>query len=111
MAKLPNYLRAHRKRLGLSQQEVAFLLGTRCSARANRHELSARIPNLTTAVAYEVIFETPVRELFAGLFQKIQKDVIARANVLKHKICRGKTKAQATRKRQSIINIANRHLS
>lgn len=76
---LPNYLRAHRKRLGLTQNEVAHLLGAAGAAKMCRYEKFARTPTLETALACEVIFKKPVRELFAGLYQKTERKVAARA--------------------------------
>lgn len=86
MAQLPNYLRSSRKRLALSQEEVAFLLGTRSGAKVNRHEHFVREPSLATALGYAAIFQRPVTELFAGMYSVIEKDVAARARVLTHRI-------------------------
>ena len=69
--KLPNYLRTYRKRAGLSQEEVAFLLGCQDGHKASRYELRKRKPNLETVLAYELIFGTPARELFAGVFEDV----------------------------------------
>ena len=80
--KLQNYLRTHRKRSAFSQQELAFLLGSSSPTKVSRHELFERQPDLTTALAYEAIFGTPVSDLFAGLHQQIDREVIARAKVL-----------------------------
>ena len=71
--KLDNYLRTHRKKLGLSQREMASLLGCRSGAKVSRYELSARIPTLHVILAYEVIFQKPVSELFAGLYDRAER--------------------------------------
>jgi len=90
---LPNYLRAHRKRLGFTQDEVAHLLGTEGAAKMCRYEKFARTPSLETALACEVIFQKPVRELFAGLYQKVERKVAARAaSLLRRK--QGQTKGK-----------------
>ena len=108
MTKLPNYLRSNRKRLALSQEEVSFLLGTRGGAKTNRHERFVREANLATALAYQVIYQRPVSELFGGLYEKIEKLVAARAKVLRHRIQCGKPNRQTARKRQILLNIATR---
>ena len=77
--RLPNYLRGHRKRLGLSQTEVALLLGAGTGAKMCRYENFNRIPTLATALACEVIFKKPVSELFAGLYQQVGRKVSHRA--------------------------------
>src|ERR1041384_3504983 len=79
---LPNYLRANRKRLALSQDEVAFLLGTRSGGKVCRYERFVRQPSLETALAYEAIFRRSVSELFPGLYQKVERDVAERAKIL-----------------------------
>jgi transcriptional regulator with XRE-family HTH domain len=61
---LGNYLRTHRKRSGLSQREVAFLLGYRNKTQVSRHERARTAPPLLVAIAYEVIFQSPVSALF-----------------------------------------------
>jgi transcriptional regulator with XRE-family HTH domain len=78
-SKLPNYLRTHRKRLGLSQADVSRLLGEWSEAQVSRHENSIREPSLETALAYEVIFQKPVRELFAGVYERVEAEVAERA--------------------------------
>ena len=108
MAQLPNYLRSNRKRLALSQDEVAFLLGTRSGAKVNRHERFVREPSLATALGYAAIFQRPVTELFSGLYSRIEKEVAARAKTLTHRIQHGKPNAQTLRKRQTFINLATK---
>jgi transcriptional regulator with XRE-family HTH domain len=79
---LPNYLQSNRKRLALSQDEVAFLLGGESGTKISRYEHSDRIPSLETALACEAIFKRPVSELFGGLYQKAEREVAKRAKVL-----------------------------
>ena len=80
--KLPHYLRAYRKRAGLSQADVAFLLGCRSGAKVSRYEHFARQPTLPVAFAYEVIFNTAARELFSGVFQESQQKILQRTQAL-----------------------------
>jgi DNA-binding XRE family transcriptional regulator len=111
MDRLPNYLRSHRKRLALSQEEVAFLLGAQNGANVSRHEQFAREPSLATALAYEVVLQKPVSELFAGLYQKIQQDVAVRAKTLAHRIDREKPSSRTALRRQFITSIASKSLN
>ena len=82
MLHLPNHLRAHRKRLGLSQADIAFLLGVESGAKVCRYERFVSDPSLETALACEAIFKRPLRELFAGHYQNIEKEVARRARKL-----------------------------
>lgn len=106
---LPNYLRANRKRLALSQDEVAFLLGTNSGAKVCRYERFVREPNLKTALAYEAIFQRSVSELFSGLYGKAEHDVAGRAKILiegppQH----GQTTQRAARKREALFALASK---
>jgi transcriptional regulator with XRE-family HTH domain len=73
--KLDNYLLAFRKRSGLTQREVAFLLGCENGAQVSRYERRRRLPPLGTALACEAVFGAPVSELFAGLRDAARKEV------------------------------------
>jgi transcriptional regulator with XRE-family HTH domain len=81
--KLENYLKAHRRKSGLTQREVAFLLGCRNGAQVSRYEKRRRLPPLPTALACETIFGVPVSELFAGQRDSVAKEVGKRLLVLK----------------------------
>jgi transcriptional regulator with XRE-family HTH domain len=81
-SQLPNYLRTHRKRLGLSQDDVAYLLGAESGAKTSRYERFAREPGFRTALACEAVFQKPIRELFAGLYEQIEREVAERARKL-----------------------------
>ena len=72
--KLDNYLRTYRKKLGLTQREVAFLLGCHSGAKVSRYERSGRVPDLKTIFAYEAIFQKPARELFAGIYDRAERE-------------------------------------
>lgn len=80
--KLPHYLRAHRKRLALTQHEMAFLLGNGTATSVSRYEAFKRDPNLRQILAYLLIFQKMPQELFAGLYTKIGKEVTIRIKVL-----------------------------
>jgi transcriptional regulator with XRE-family HTH domain len=84
--KLSNYLKAERKRTGLSQKEVAFLLGCTSGAKVSRYERFHREPTLRTALAYEALFHVPVAELFAGIAEETQRDTHRRARRLTRRL-------------------------
>lgn len=102
---LPNYLRSNRKRLGLSQDEVAFLLGTRSGARVCRDERFMREPSLKTALAYEAIFQKSSRELFAGIYQEIEQEVTGRAKALANRMDRQESSRQSAQKLKALGDI------
>ena len=79
VSKLPNYLRMHRRRMGLSQRQVASILGCRSGAKVSRYERFSREPALRAAIACEVLFGVPIRELFADVYEEVERAVERRA--------------------------------
>lgn len=86
MPKLNNYLRMYRKRAGLSQDEIAFLLGVKTGTVASRYERFRRTPTLETALACAAMYGVPVREIFAGISDKAERGVVHRARILKNRL-------------------------
>jgi transcriptional regulator with XRE-family HTH domain len=84
--RLENYLRTNRKQSGLTQQEVAFLLGCENGAQVSRYEKRRRLPPLETALACEAIFGIPISELFAGVRQSVGKDIEKRTLELRARL-------------------------
>jgi transcriptional regulator with XRE-family HTH domain len=80
--KLANYIRAYRKKSGLSQREVAYLLGCDTGAQVSRYERRKRMPPVQTALACQAVFGTPVADLFAGTYESAAKEVTRRAKKL-----------------------------
>ncbi|MEX2526458.1 MAG: helix-turn-helix transcriptional regulator [Gemmatimonadota bacterium] len=79
---LNNYLRTHRKHARLSQRDVARALGQKCGTVVSKHETNERVPHLDTALAYEALFRVPVRQLFQGRFEKVERRVRASSRAL-----------------------------
>lgn len=110
MSSLTNYLKTHRKRLSLSQEEVAFLLGFQGESKGvkiSRDETFAREPSLQTALAYEAIYGSPVRELFAGMYEKIEADVVARAKILTYR----KDRKPNEKKRRALAGLVDQQIA
>ena len=70
--RLVNYIRARRRQAGLSQRELAVILGYRTEGEISRHERFRSVPPLLMALGYEVLFRTSVSELFPGLTEAIE---------------------------------------
>ena len=66
--KLENYLKTYRKRAGLSQRDLDFLMAACIGSTTTRYESFQRTPTLENALAYEALFKAPVRQIFAGLY-------------------------------------------
>jgi transcriptional regulator with XRE-family HTH domain len=79
---LDNYLRTERRLAGLSQEDLAFLLGSQNGTIVSRYERGRRTPSLETALAYEAILGIPVSELFPGKFLQVALKAKARRRSL-----------------------------
>src|SRR2546425_12606538 len=84
--KLENYQRAYRKRSGLTQREVAFLLGCQNGAQVSRYEKRRRVPPLRMALACETVFWVPAAELFGGMKDQVNKVIEKRLAELQSKL-------------------------
>jgi len=83
---LPHYLRTHRLELGLTQDEIAFLLGASDGSRISRHESFKRMPDLNVALGYAAIHQAPLQDIFGGKYMKVAACVLQRAKVLREKL-------------------------
>jgi transcriptional regulator with XRE-family HTH domain len=90
--RLPNYLRAYRKKCGFSQEELAYAVKLNDKSAWCNLERFRRQPSLRTALACEEFFDVPVSRLFAGTKvsaaretrRRMQGPIIARILFLKH---------------------------
>ena len=71
---LANYLRRFRRAAGFSQEEVGKLSGQPRSTVA-RHERGKQHPSLAAVIAYEVVYDRPLRTLFRGTYGEIERTV------------------------------------
>lgn len=85
-SRLPNYIRTYRKRACLTQEEVAFILGSKSSASVSRHERFKQTPDLQTLLAYEMLFRTPVRSLFSSTHEEVAQKLRRRIRLLIRKL-------------------------
>lgn len=104
--KLNNYLRTYRKRAGLSQEELSYLLGAGHESKVSRYEESARQPRLETLLAYEAVFGAPPKELYAGLYEKVEQETKRRAARLVRKLANKKSSPVNEHKLASLRQIA-----
>ena len=84
--KIMSYLKTYRKRGGLTQDEVAFLLGCESGTKISRFEHRARQPNLETAFACQVVFGIPAHKLFPSVFAEVEETVTGRARLLSDRL-------------------------
>src|ERR1700733_11023024 len=88
-------LRTLRRKSGLSQWELGQVLGFLSEVPVSRHERSATVPNLLTALGYEIIFGMPVSELFPGLFHAVEAGIEAQLAKLESELQQSTAKGRS----------------
>src|SRR5690348_4554342 len=91
---LENHLKTYRKRAGISQKEMGYLLGVHDGSKASRYEHFKRTPSLETALACEALFHTPVCELFPGVYARAARKTIRRVRLLRQRLITEGTSAK-----------------
>jgi transcriptional regulator with XRE-family HTH domain len=82
---LPTYLRTYRKHTGLTQTEVAYVLGINRSDLW-QYETSRREPSLRVLLALQILYRIPLRKLFAGLFLQCRGATLSRLRRLRARL-------------------------
>lgn len=70
------YLRTHRRNWGLTQKELAALIGTASSVQISRYENGKRAPKLEVALACQVIFGIPPSTMFPDAYALSEEEVM-----------------------------------
>ena len=109
--KLKNYLRRYRKANGLSQEDLAYLLGCRDGSKVSSYEHFSRQPSLRTALACEAIFKVSVRELFSGPFDEMRRRSCLRAKLLIQRLAASTTDRSLSRRVRTLRHIASGSLT
>jgi transcriptional regulator with XRE-family HTH domain len=73
----PNRLWQARKRLGLGQKQVAFLI-EKAVDEVSRYERGIHLPELQTLLALEIVYGTPLRLLFRELYEQVHDRIAER---------------------------------
>ena len=75
---LPSYLHTLRKQWGLSQPDLASLLGVTGSAMS-RFENRSRRPPAKLIIAADVIFGRGAKDVFPGFYHDVERGIVKRA--------------------------------
>lgn len=102
--KLSHYLRTERRRYGLTQTDIAALLGGSWKGRVSLYERGA-LPPTEVVLAYEAIFGRPVAALLGGTYDLVAAEIRNRARRLLAKD-RLPPLPRALRRRQILERIA-----
>jgi DNA-binding XRE family transcriptional regulator len=75
---LATYLRSHRRNSGLTQRELASILGYKHEGPVCRHEQATSVPPFFMALAYEAVFRVPASQIFPGFYQTVEQAIEAK---------------------------------
>jgi transcriptional regulator with XRE-family HTH domain len=89
-----SYLRYHRKNSGLTQNELAELLGSIGPRQVGRHETAEAIPSFLVAVGYQTVFGASIAELFPGVFDTVRVGIEQRLSEMEDRLHRSTVKGR-----------------
>ena len=90
MAKpLKNYINKYRRLQGLSQRELASILGCQSGRTVSRYEQSTRQPSLEIALRLAWFLDVPPEELWPGLGQESFERAMKPCQILLDKLRKG----------------------
>ncbi len=90
-----NYLRVHRKRSGLSQYELARLVGYPNETAVSRHERLSAVPPLDVALRYQAVFHVDIALLFPAEYAAACEFVEANLEEMKRELQDSNAKGRA----------------
>lgn len=70
------YLRTHRRVWGLTQQELADLMGFKSATHVSRIENGKRAPTMESALACQAIFGIPPSAMFPHAYDLVEERVV-----------------------------------
>ncbi|MCC6816190.1 MAG: helix-turn-helix transcriptional regulator [Saprospiraceae bacterium] len=82
MSSPPNYLRVYRKRSGLIQEDIAYLLNLPDYSNISRYEKGQRSPNTELLLTYHHLFDVPVESFYEQESEIVKVNLIQKAKDL-----------------------------
>jgi len=76
LKKIPNCLSKYRRQKGLSQKEVARILGFKKSSIISKWEKGICLPSTTSLLKLACLYGRQVEALFVDLYKKIKEEVV-----------------------------------
>lgn len=104
---VPCYLRTMRLRSGLTQKEIAHLLGMKSRSHVARLESLSRSSSLSAVLSLQVVFGLEPRALFPKLYAEAEERVMARAATF-YEEWEGLTDARSVAKRALLKEMMGR---
>ena len=97
--KMVCYLRTHRRVWGLTQRELAYLMGFESTTHISRIENGKRDPTVEVAFVCQVIFGVPPSAMFPHVYALVEEEVMRNIYHL-HLALKNTTTLSGLRKRE-----------
>lgn len=78
MSSPPNHLRVYRKRSGLNQEDIAYLMDLPDYSNISRYEKGQRSPTTELLLTYKHLFDTPIESFYEQESEKIKLKLVQR---------------------------------
>jgi transcriptional regulator with XRE-family HTH domain len=101
------FVRSYRRKWGLTQVELARLVGLSSRSALSRIERAERVPTTATIIACGIIFGLATCDLFPSLHKEIEEAVQLAATALDRKLA-GKSDKVSIRKRALLTQVQGR---
>lgn len=98
------YLRTHRRIWGLTQPELASLLGLRSASHLSRIEHGKRSPKVEVALACQVIFGIPPSAMFPQVYTLVEEEVVR--NIYNFHLALGNTNTLSGLRKRELCELA-----
>jgi transcriptional regulator with XRE-family HTH domain len=108
MERLRNYLRVHRRRWHLTQEELAFLFGYLDQSIIARLERDERAISLAVVYACELVFGVKPKEIFPALFAIMEDDIVERMHQLRDRLLQSEPTQRTLAKLELLHEALNR---
>ncbi len=82
MSSPPNYLRVYRKKSGLVQEDIAYLLNLPDYSNISRYEKGQRSPTTELLLTYHHLFDVPIESFYEQESETIRFNLIQRTKDL-----------------------------
>ena len=79
-------LRYQRRQSGLTQRDIAEILGTVGDRQVARHENVHAMPSFLVAIGYQIVFNAGTEVLFPGAFETVRQGIEERLAELERRL-------------------------
>jgi transcriptional regulator with XRE-family HTH domain len=98
-----NYLRTYRKKFGLTQRQLSFLLGLNSGCRISILENGRRFPNIREIIIFSKLFDRPLSALWPWWIAEYENVLDLRISKLVDDLQRSQVRSNRKRRRTDYV--------